>query len=270
MRFALALPLLFLASHLLLANLAVAEPRVVRACDNDQDYPPFRWQQRQPDGRVEIHGLGYSLLRQIFTKHGWRLELDLVPLKRCLHEVENGTRYQLLVSGSPNAEREKKFLLTMPYEYVSFHAFYLRSRFPNAAPARSKADLQRWRVCGIAGHNFAMFELKPEQIDSGPENFAAAFQLLRLGRCDVFPYNYQTVQALPLIGQNVLGSGEFASAELRDVPRSPMLMLISRHYRFGQTLQTLIDSELKAMEASGELAEWQRKFRQEHTTIELH
>ncbi|MFZ5844683.1 MAG: substrate-binding periplasmic protein [Pseudomonadota bacterium] len=246
------------------ASAVWAEPRLVRACDNDQDYPPFRWQRPNADGQLEVHGLGYNLLRHIFAKHGWRLELELLPIKRCLREVEHGQRFQLLVSGSYNAERAKRYRLTEPYDYVSFHAFYVRQRFPDAAPVSQKADLAKWRVCGIAGHNFAMFDLKPEQIDTGPENFAAAFQLLRAGRCDVFPYNFQTIEALSLIGQDVLGSGEFASAEITDVPHGQILMLISRNHRDSLALKNLIDSELKAMAASGELALLRQQFYREH------
>jgi len=252
---------------LLGASAALAEPRLVRACDNDQDYPPFRWQRPNANGQLEVHGLGYSLLRHILAKHGWRLELELLPIKRCLREVEHGQRFQLLVSSSYNADRAKRYRLTEPYDYVSFHAFYLRQRFPDTAPVSKKADLAKWRVCGIAGHNFAMFDLKPEQIDTGPENFAAAFQLLRAGRCDVFPYNFQSIEALSLIGQDVLGTGEFSSAEIEDVPHGQILMLISRNHRNSIALKKIIDSELNAMAASGELARFRQQFYDEHRPV---
>jgi polar amino acid transport system substrate-binding protein len=240
---------------------ARAEPPTVRACDNDQDYPPFRWSQQMADGRTEVRGLGFTLLRQILAKHGWRLELELLPLRRCLQEVATGKRFQIIISSSPNPERLKTYRVTDPFDEVHFHSFYLQSRFPDRAPVHNKSDLLNHRVCGIAGHNFAMFGLPPERIDTGAENFSAVFQMLRSGRCEVLPYNLEAIAGLRLIGLDVLGSGEFGHEAIADVEPMPLVMLIAKPYRYGQSLQQLINRELAMMRASGELQQLQQAFR---------
>lgn len=257
-----------LAVTLLVAtNTAQAEPPLVRACENDQDYPPFRWQEQNADGRTEIKGLGLTLLRQILAKHGWRLELDLLPLRRCLQEVALGTRHQLIISSSPNAERLRTYRVTEPYDQVHFHGFYLRARYPDAAPVSQKSDLLKLRVCGIAGHNFSMFDLPPDKIDMGAENFAAVFQMLRSGRCEVLPYNFEAIAGLRLIGQDVLGSGEFGHQPIQDVEPIPLVMLVAKPYRHGRALVQLINQELQQMRVSGELESLQQQFRQTRGTL---
>lgn len=243
------------------AGSAWAEPPLVRACDNDQDYPPFRWQQQGADGRTEIKGLGLTLLRQILATHNWRLELDLLPLRRCLQEVATGQRYQLIISSSANPERLKTYRATEPFDYVHFHAFYLRSRFPEAPPVQQKSDLLKYKICGLAGHNFAMFDIPAERIDTGAENFAAVFQMLRSGRCEVLPYNLEAIQGLRLIGQDVLGSGEFGHQLISDVPPAPLVMLVTRSHRQSLSLLKMINRGLAAMTVSGELQQLQLAFR---------
>ncbi|NQD37596.1 transporter substrate-binding domain-containing protein [Permianibacter sp. IMCC34836] len=240
---------------------AQAEPPLVRACDNDQDYPPFRWRETGADGQLMVRGLGYTLIRDILARNGWRLELDLLPLKRCQQEVANGERYQLLINSSPNPERIATYLLTEPFAQVHFHSFYLQSRYPDFTPVLNKRDLRSLRVCGIAGHNFAMFDLPSDRIDMGPENFAAAFRMLRNGRCDVLPYNLETIEGLRIVGQDVLASGEIAHHAIGDMQPSPLVMAISRNYRYGPSLKRLIDRELATMRASGQLERLQQEFR---------
>ena len=257
---ALLLSLLLVALQLLTVGAVSAEPRLVRACDNDQDYPPFRWRETGADGQLEIKGLGQALLRHILTKHGWRLEIDLLPLRRCLQEVAQGRHYQLLINSSPNPERVRTYLLTEPFAYVHFHSFYLQRRFPERSPVQSKQDLQQLRVCGLAGHNFSMFGLSAEQLHTEAESFPAVFQLLRNERCDVLPYNVETIKGFRLLGQDLLANGEFAHSPIPDVPRSPLLMLIAKPYRYGDALREMINTELAAMRASGELEQFQQQY----------
>ncbi len=236
-----------------LASSALAGQRLIRACDNNEDYPPFRWREKAADGRVQIKGLGHSVLRQILAKHGWRLEIELLPLRRCLQEVASGERYQIVISSSQSVERERLYLLSAPYDYVHFHSIYLERRFPSGSPVKTKKDLRRHRICTLAGHNFSMFELAPEQISAEVESFAAAFAMLRHERCDVLPYNIETIKGFRLIGEDFLGSGEFGHALIQDMAPAPILMLIAKPYRYSTALQNLINSELAAMKASGEL-----------------
>ena len=255
-----ALSAWLLSLLLLTGGVVSAEPRLVRACDNDQDYPPFRWRGTDADGRHEIKGFGQALLRQILTKHGWRLEIDLLPLRRCLQEVAHGRRYQLVINSSHNAERARTYLMTEPFEYVHFHSFYLQRRFPERSPVQSKQDLQNLRVCGLAGHNFSMFGLSAEQLHTEAESFPAVFQLLRNERCDVLPYNVETIRGFRLLGQDFLATGEFAHSLIPDVPPSPLLMLIAKPYRYGHALREIINTELAAMRASGELEQLRQQY----------
>ena len=260
----------FCVAALLAGNdVAGAEQPLVRACDNDHDHPPFRWRQQNADGQMEIHGLGYTLLRQILAKNGWHLELELLPLRRCQQEVAIGKNFQLIITSSPNPERLQRYRVTDAYDETHSHAFYLRSRFPDAAPVREKRDLRKFKVCGIAGHNFAMLDLPAGHIDMGAENYPAVFQMLRSGRCDVVPYSLESIAGLRLVGMDVLGSGDIAYSPIADVEPTPLVMMVAKSYRHGDALVTLINQELAALRQSGELQRLQEAFHRDGNAGEV-
>lgn len=230
-----------------------AAEHLVRVCDSDLDYPPFGWIGSSAQGKPEPKGFTRQLLQIILDKHDWRYELILSPIARCLRDVKEGSHVQLILNASSNAERERQFWISDPFWYAHFHAFYSRQQFPSGLPVKTKKDLQQFKVCGISGQNFSMFEVPAEKMDMGANTYAAAFQKLKLGRCDVFPYNIEVISGYKVLGQDFLADPDINHVLIEDIQPWAFRMLISRQYSEGPELLNIINSELASMRNNGEL-----------------
>lgn len=247
------MPKRYLLFMLLLIATAQAKERTVKVCDSDLDYPPFSWTEKNALGKPELRGFSVELLKRILYRHGWRFELDWLPFNRCLRAVREGQSHQLVLTASSNAERERQYFVSDPFWQAHFHAFYSRNRFPDAAPVKTKVELRQFKICGMAGQNFSMFEVPAAQLDMGADNYPSVFQKLKLGRCDIFPYNIEVIEGYRVLGQDYLADPDLAHVLLDDVPAWPFRMLISRNWSQGLDLTNLINAELARMWKSGEL-----------------
>ncbi|QGX40867.1 substrate-binding periplasmic protein [Permianibacter aggregans] len=225
----------------------------VSVCENNEQYPPFRWYSQTTSGEQTVQGIGLAVLQHILDKHQWRYQIEFMPIRRCLREVASGQQFQLMISSSRSAEREQQYLFSDPYFYVHFSAYYLESRFPNGIQFTDNLQLRAFRICGINGHNFSMFDLKPENLDMGAETITGAFDKLRRGRCDVFAYNSDVVNGLKYVGWRLSDFPEIRATELSYLPKWPLVMLISPNMPDAHRLQQTINQELAAMKQDGRL-----------------
>ncbi len=238
---------------LLFCSATWAEPRLLRVCEADTDYPPFGYYVDKPGQTRQLHGFSIRLLRRILAASDYSIELISVPFSRCLRGSADLSLADMILTASITREREKDFLASSPFWFVRFHAFYAKTSFPNGLPLSGKKDLSRFRLCGIRGHNFSMFGIKDDQIDLGADSYEAVFKKVARGRCEVFPYNLDVIESYELIGKNLLQSGEVVHQAITDVPDWPIQMLIARRYPHALVLQNTLNDALEAMNRSGEL-----------------
>lgn len=225
----------------------------VSICENNEQYPPFRWYNLSANGEQSAQGIGIAVLQHILDKHQWRYHIEFMPIRRCLREVAVGQQFQLMISSSRSAEREAQFLFSDPYFYVHFSAYFMHQRFPNGLQINNNLQLRAFRLCGVSGHNFSMFDLKPEQLDMGADTIVGAFDKLRRGRCDVFAYNSDVINGLKYTGWQLSDYPEIGAAELSYLDPWPIVMVISRKMPDAVRLQQLINQELTAMKKDGRL-----------------
>ena len=233
---------------------------IVRICENDDSYPPFRWRTIDQDGVKRSHGFGIQLISDILYRHNWRFSIDFLPIKRCLREVQTGENYHLILSSSANPERQANYRLSHPYYHVKFHAFYLKKRFPDGLKITNAEALKKYRLCGVSGHNFSMFDIPVEHFDMGAANIPSAIEKLKKGRCDIFPYNIEVVRGYKFIGWDLGQELEIQHTPLTYIQPWPVVMLISPNVPFAAELQQVINEELQQMEKSGELAQRMEKL----------
>lgn len=251
MRIALAL--------LLFAATAVAsENRIIRICENHNDYPPFRWYSTDTQGRRHVHGYTFTLLQQLLLGSPWHFTVASMPLPRCLRDVKEGQHFDMVANGSDSPARQHDYLLSRTLYRVHFHVFYSRLRFPGPAPAHLRTQLADLRLCGLRGGNFDMFEVPLSHFDMGAENLDAVMEKLRRDRCDAFPYNWEVIDGSARLHPDLLH--DIGHSLLEDVPVGSINFMISRHYQDADALLEWLNSAMEKREKDGSMATfWELK-----------
>lgn len=247
----------FLAVLLLTAPLLSghAAPIPVRVCGGDSEWPPssfFRRDQGVPTR--EVAGLSPEVLTRIFAGSGYMPVFTLQPWARCQRGVENGL-IDIAMGGIYSAERAQRFFLSRAYFSLTPAYFYWKP----AAPAggiriESADDLGRYRLCGMTGHNYAIYRQKDDRIDLGSGDYRAAVARLSHRRCDLFMENLEVVRGLAALGEPRLDDANLVGRAVPGLPQVPVHFMISRASQQGPALAAHIEEKLAAMEKSGELA----------------
>ncbi|MBB2483792.1 amino acid ABC transporter substrate-binding protein [Mitsuaria sp. WAJ17] len=239
---------------------APAAPSTVRICDDANEWPPYTFAERregQPTGQL----LGYSveLIRLILERRGVSFAIELLPWKRCLMEVRDGTRYQMLLNASATPERERDYLISSAYHQTHSYVFFDRKRHPGGLGLRSKADLQPFVLGGIRGYAYPMLDDAQRERMLRTGSYPALFRMLQLGRVDVLVEDYEAMRGLERTG--TLGSLAAAGIASEPLPGTAPLqyhMMFSRDPR-GSALHQLVNEELARLQQSGELQRLQQR-----------
>lgn len=228
-----------------------ADPSILHVCENTNTYPPFRWFSSDAHGQRYLHGYTYALFDQLLAGSGYRYDIRLLPLTRCLREVQNGLHYQLMLNGSYSDSRAEIYRLSSATREVHFHAFYALKKYPEQPPLQRVNDLIRFRLCGVQGANFSMFKVKENRFDMGADSLDAVMEKLRRDRCDILPYNWEVVESHA--GQQPELLKGIGHVVLEDMPVGQFTIIISRQAGQGEKIQQLINARLAVMRDSGAL-----------------
>lgn len=226
--------------------------RVIKACDDGAEWPPYTYFQRDADGKAGRQVVGYSVevLQRILAPLGYTAEIDLLPWARCQREVERGETYVLALNASPSPEREQRFLLSRAYYQTTHAYFYSRRRHPQGLDIQHLGDLARYRVCGLRGYNYSAYGLQGEQLDVGANEPQQVVGKLRAGRCDLWLEKYEIVAGTRVVGTDLLANADLAWARVPDLPPGDFHMIVSRQH--PQWLKAINDG-LARLQASKEL-----------------
>ncbi|MBB5204560.1 polar amino acid transport system substrate-binding protein [Inhella inkyongensis] len=84
--------------RILLLALAISWPAVqaetLRVCLNDVGHPP--WRDSDAQGKAKRSGLDFVFLKLLGERSGVRIDVDLLPWKRCLADVKSGNQDAIL------------------------------------------------------------------------------------------------------------------------------------------------------------------------------
>jgi len=184
LRFYLATLLVSLA----LSNSALS--REVKICDDQAEWPPYTYYAREGGvpNKSQLTGATKDLIDRIFESSSLNYSIKLLPWKRCLNEVIDGQTYEIFADASSNEDRLKTYHRSRPTYKTTEGLFFSKKRFPNGLKISSAADLNKYKLCGLLGYNYASyFELGVKKdVDLGVNHASKALLKLEKGRCDVF------------------------------------------------------------------------------------
>jgi polar amino acid transport system substrate-binding protein len=237
----------------------------ISICDDVNEWPPFTYFERI-DGKKSNKVVGFSIdvLDDIFSRHNMRYTITMLPWSRCVLEVQNGKKYQMVIDFTSTSERRKNYFISNQYYTTTTHYYYSKKQFPQGLVIKAMADLRRYRVCGIHGFsvnhtNFPDF-FKPGEVDQSAKDYPTVIAKLHLKHCDLFLSEYEAMLGFSKVGDRLFEDPNLANAPMPDLLPSVFRFGISRQYNLGENLLTLIDQELSQMEASGRLkALWKKR-----------
>ena len=238
---------------------------LISICDDENEWPPYIFFERVGGKKADkVVGFSIDVLEEIFSRHRIRYAITMLPWARCLFEVHNGSKYQMVLDFTTSPEREINYWISQAYYSTNTYYYFSRKKYPRGMSIKAMADLKKYRVCGIHGYNtdYAGYLgfFKPGEMDQGTKTFDALIEKIRLQRCDLFLEQYQAMQGYALIGKPFLDDPELGREPMPGLMPSPFHFAISRQYIHGENLMKLIDQELKQMESTGRLKElWKKR-----------
>lgn len=233
----------------------------VRICDDGAEWPPYTYYKRV-NGRPSAELVGYSVdvISAILKKAGIPYTLELLPWVRCLKEVASGQHYQLALNASYSEERNRNFLLSLPYYRTSNYYFYAEPAHPKGLAIEQFADLKRYRICGLRGYNYTIYGLATSEIDDGARSFSAVITKLKRGDCDLFLEKYEVLAGFATIGQDMLSDTTLARRPVPGMRPTEFHMLASRQHEHSAELLRVINEGLRELQASQQLRAMLAKY----------
>lgn len=247
----------------LFSSLSVsAETKKVFVCDDENFWPPYTFQEKGADGRVEVSGAMVELTKEIFQLADIPFKLVLTPWKRCLYQVENHSglpAYEVFINGSYSDERAEKFLVSDIVYSAGAAYFYTTSKYPDGLVIDNLVDITNYKLCGVHGFNYDMYQVSSDDIAISAGDLHAAFQLLMSGRCELLLNAYSVpfgskFTDKPMIDDSV------RSGLIESIPSQTFHMFVSRKSSRGESLLKTINTSIEQLKASGRTETIFRKY----------
>ncbi len=210
-------------------------------CHDSEDRPP-RFYVR--DG--EWQGRDIDVLDHLFADSPWRYRIDAIPWRRCLQSTQAGKQHQAILSATYSVERAAHYYFSNSY-YSHTPAYIYMSDANRPVPDITRpTDLYRYRVCGVAGFNYAGFNLSGKGIDQGAKDLSQLIDKLIAGRCDIALSRSEIIQ-----GRRQLGRLRWpAELELRAIPRASAeryYIMVSRNAPNAEQLINFINHGIERL-----------------------
>lgn len=194
------------------SSCALAE--TVNICDDGAEFPPYAYYEKQSNQLAivkppKVIGATKELLTEIFSLIDLEYNLELLPWKRCLLEVEHfgiNQRYEMFSNGSYSKERSNKYLVSVPIYKTHEGLWYSKKRSSLKVPIKKAAELNNYKLCGVLGYNYDWLEGMgiTKAINTGAKDVKSALLMISKGRCDFYigglenTYGGATVGLYPL------------------------------------------------------------------------
>ena len=232
-----------------LASAAPLEPQqIIKVCATMAEWPPYMYYQRLHGQKSDqLVGLTAEYLQRIMAAQGLRYQLDLLPWQRCLESARRGL-YDMMTDVSTNDERAKIYLVSRPYYAMTLVYFYDKSR--PKPPIHSAADLKKLRLCAVSGYNYAVFGLKPEDIQTGSQSMGQSYQKLKHDRCDAMPERLEVAYGYQMLGVADFEQLNIGVGQLPDLKPSTFHFMVSRSVPYGRELLTVLDAGIEKIQNS--------------------
>ena len=213
-------------------------------CDDVAGWPPYTF--ADPKNPQTVTGASTDLMTGLLRRAGYAPQITLLPWKRCLGAVEAG-RAAMLLNASFSEERAQKFLVSKPYYSISSALFYSSAKYPVPPKIASLGEMKKYRYCGLLGYNYTMYDIPPEQLDTGARDETSRLEMLRMGRCDFVLGDVEIIKAFAAMGQlNLVG---IAYVPIPGAKPKEFHALVSRAWPDGDSLLKRINDGITASKA---------------------
>ena len=229
-------------TNILSNHTEAAEPLIIASVE----YAPYTSSQMNNDGYVN------QIVRQAFASKGIQTSFEYLPWARALKQGQEG-HYEVISYAQFLKERTQHFLYSKAIVSEEFYFFARRdSSLTDYSGISSLVDVRLGLTRGYA-YTEALWQYaqlnqdKVSVVNSDVQNF----QMLALKRIDVFPINR-------LVGRRIIkehfDNNQHYFRELKpSVITQPTYLLFSKQSPRAIELQTIFNTALAEMEASGEL-----------------
>lgn len=181
----------------------------------DPDPPPWAFWVRDAQGQRtgQLDGFSVELIQRAFARIGKTVSIEgKYPWPRCMGLVEQG-QIDFAMDGYYSEERAKRFAYSVHFSTLTPQVYY---RSGADVRIKSKADLKRYRGCGMTGASYAHYDLRPEDLDLGVTSHDTLVAKLLAGRCDYFVEELEVMAAFQMIGKDYLAGGRIAHGPVVD------------------------------------------------------
>ena len=247
-RIFLSLLFVYLFSSSPIISLPVADelPDVIEIC-TDAEWPPYDY--KDPRNKNKPVGATIDILHEIFKRRNMKIDIKILPWKRCEHRVERGQSH-MIIDLSINPEREKKYLISDPL-YELKHAFYYeKSRYPEGPDIRAVEDVNNFSVGSILGYNLDIYKFDISKVDSGAATIERLLKKLRLRYIDLVIGYIEIYQGLAAIGRIDLSGLDYI-----EIPETPSklyyVMFTRKKGKGGKKLLEIFNQGLEQLKSEG-------------------
>ncbi len=223
----------------------------ITACIDPEPPPSAYWVRDAQQHKTDVlTGSSIELVRTVFERLGLSVTfIGNLPWARCVKSVEAGT-IDFAMDAYYDEDRAKLFLYSVYYQQLTPQVFFDAQRPINV---QVKADLKKYRGCGLIGWSYRHYGLNPEDLDVGVNRMDLLFAKLKAGRCDYFVEELEAVAGYRILGIDYLGDPEIMHGPVTDAI-GPKRFLITGKKSAAAKLIPKINQVLSKLIESGQAA----------------
>jgi len=178
---------------------AQAADKTVTAC---ADPPAWTFMALDASGAMVRSNGFFSLemLEAAMARMGRSVRFLPMPWARCMQQVAAG-QVDFALGAYYSDERATRFSYSVPYSKGTPQVFFMRAR---ALRIAQKADLHRYRGCGLIGGSYGHYGLEAKELDLGVNTYEKLVKKLRANRCDYFVEELEVIAGYKHMGTDYL------------------------------------------------------------------
>jgi polar amino acid transport system substrate-binding protein len=182
-----------------LSTSGFCEDKPLLACGSDSEQPPFSFFERKDSTKTtQVRGLTIDILKSLESKLGQKVNVELLPWKRCLAGLTDG-KFDLLIDDRPVQTNANTLLYSKEYfQLHPIYAFALAAKGADFDVSRPGVLAQQ-KVCGFPGKQYDAFGIKASQVEYGSSSYKYTFEKLKIGNCDLIVEYREVIAGLFLV-----------------------------------------------------------------------
>lgn len=234
-----------LTAALLLTSLSAAQAGTLTLCSEPGDGPPWLYRNKATG---KLAGFSADLWPAVFERLGLQVRIEGgLPWKRCLRAVAMG-EVDFAIGAYRDEARARVLAFSAPYKVLTPQVFFRRSQ---PLTIKSRADLKKYRGCGMNGSTYLHYGLGDKDLDQGSRSYTALISKTLLGNCDYFVEELEVIQQIDGGRHHYLDKPDLQHTNVPDAP-APGLHLVTAINGPHRELLVRVDAVIEAMKKSGE------------------